>query len=79
MITLSLSWVMLFYLALFIVTVAGVWLIYVLGRHHHERSFLRFRVLCRICATEFEDRSNEVLPRCPVCGSLNERSEIERL
>ncbi len=79
MITLSLSWVVLFYLALFVIAVAGVWFIYVFGRHRHEREFLRFRVLCRICATEFEDRSSEVLPKCPVCGSLNERKQIERL
>jgi DNA-directed RNA polymerase subunit RPC12/RpoP len=79
MIRLSLSWMIMLYLAFFLVMISLVWLVYVFGRNRDERRFLRYRVRCRICANEFEDRSNAMLPKCPVCGSLNERTEIERI
>jgi len=32
-----------------------------------------------ICAFEFEDRTPTILPRCPRCGSLNERFKLDRI
>jgi len=32
-----------------------------------------------ICGLEFEDRTDALLPRCPRCGSLNERFKFERI
>jgi uncharacterized C2H2 Zn-finger protein len=32
-----------------------------------------------ICAFEFEDRTTALLPRCPRCGSLNERFRLEQI
>ncbi|MBV9657456.1 MAG: hypothetical protein JO295_05035 [Verrucomicrobia bacterium] len=37
----------------------------------------RFRLQCRRCALEWEDRSAEPLPKCPRCGSVNERTPLE--
>ena len=32
----------------------------------------------RACAYEFEDETDTILPRCPRCGSLNERYVLSR-
>jgi DNA-directed RNA polymerase subunit RPC12/RpoP len=40
---------------------------------------LQHRLRCAICAFEFEDRTDALLPRCPHCGSLNERFRMERI
>lgn len=38
-----------------------------------ERDAFRHVLHCSICGFEFEDRTAEPLPRCPKCGSANER------
>ena len=40
---------------------------------------LEHRLRCVICAFEFEDRTDTLLPRCPHCGSLNERFKMEQI
>ena len=43
------------------------------------RIMFRHVLRCGMCAFQFEDKSVTLLPRCPRCGSLNERYRISRL
>ena len=45
----------------------------------HEQKAFRFRAAVCIYNLEFEDRIDALLPRCPRCGSLNERFKFERI
>ncbi len=73
MIRVSLSTLIFIYLALFFNTVFFVWLRWNWRRARFARRALRHRLRCTICSFEFEDPTATPLPRCPRCGSLNER------
>lgn len=79
MMRVSLSVLVTIYLFICMGTVLIVWLILGLNRQRRERRALRHRLRCHMCACEFEDRSTIVLPRCPRCGSLNERYPVSSL
>ena len=64
------------YLIVFLAAVFSLWIVYEWLRQRREKEALRYRVRCTICASIFEDRTNNLLPRCPRCGSLNERLRI---
>jgi DNA-directed RNA polymerase subunit RPC12/RpoP len=76
MIRVELSMLVFIYLFVFLAALFSLWIAYEWKRVRREKEALRYRVRCTICATIFEDRTNVVLPRCPRCGSLNERFEI---
>ena len=61
-----------------LLVVAGVWMTSDWRRKRREKRALRYRLQCIICAFPFENRSDNPLPSCPKCGSLNERSERGR-
>lgn len=61
------------YLLVFLVGIFGVWLAAEAIRRRRERLSRRRQLQCRLCGKQFEDRSPEELPRCPHCGSRNER------
>ena len=67
------------YLLLFLAAVFLLWIFEEWNRRRRERRALRYRLRCAICAFEFEDRTAALLPRCPRCGSLNERFKLERI
>src|SRR5439155_914662 len=67
------------YLLVFLAAVFLVWLSSEWNRRRRERKAFRFRLRCVICGFEFEDRTDALLPRCPRCGSLNERFKFERI
>ena len=67
------------YLGAFLALVFGNWIVWNIGRLRRERQALRHRLRCVLCAFEFQDLSDDMLPRCPRCGSLNERSPFRRL
>jgi hypothetical protein len=67
------------YLLLFLAAVFLLWIVGEWNRRRRERRALRYRLVCAICAFEFEDRTTALLPRCPRCGSLNERFKPERI
>jgi rubrerythrin len=67
------------YLLLFLAAVFLLWIFEEWNQRRRERRALRYRLRCAICAFEFEDRSAALLPRCPRCGSLNERFKLERI
>jgi DNA-directed RNA polymerase subunit RPC12/RpoP len=64
------------YLFVFLAAVFSLWIVYEWRRQRGEKEALRYRVQCTICASIFEDKTNTPLPRCPRCGSLNERFRI---
>lgn len=79
MIRVSLTFLIFIYLFFFLNTVFFVWLWNLWRRNRREKQALRHRLRCAICAFEFEDRSDTLLPRCPRCGSLNERFKFQTL
>jgi DNA-directed RNA polymerase subunit RPC12/RpoP len=64
------------YLFVFLAAIFSLWIVYEWIRQRREKELLRYKVQCTICASIFEDRTEDSLPRCPRCGSLNERSSI---
>ena len=76
MIRVSFGLLALIYLCLMLGPIFGAWFLNEYRRGRRERAAFRHVLRCTICAFEFEDRSTELLPRCPRCGSLNERYPI---
>jgi uncharacterized paraquat-inducible protein A len=79
MIHVSLTILIFVYLFLFLAPVFSVWIWSEWRRKRTEKEALRHRLQCVICAMEFEDTTDTLLPRCPRCGSLNERFKLGRI
>src|SRR5947209_16516093 len=75
----SLTALVTIYLLLSLATIFLLWIIGEWNRRRCERRALRYRLRCVICAFDFEDRPATLLPRCPRCGSLNERFRLEQI
>jgi hypothetical protein len=75
----SLAALVTIYLLLFLAAVFLFWIVGEWKRGRRARRALEHRVRCVLCAFEFEDRTDTLLPRCPRCGSLNERFKLERI
>jgi len=76
MIRVELPGLVFIYLFVFVAAVFLLWIVYEWRCKRYEKETLRHRVQCTICASIFEDKTNTLLPRCPRCGSLNERLRI---
>src|SRR5437773_11742877 len=72
--TLVTSYLLLFLAAVFLFWIIGEW-----NRRRRERRRLQYRLRCVICAFEFEDRPDALLPRRLHCVRLNARCKMERL
>jgi len=79
MIHASLSTLVFVYLGIFLSVILANWIGWSIGRIRREHRALRHRLRCALCSFEFEDDSATPLPRCPRCGSLNERTRFRRL
>lgn len=79
MIHVSFSVLIFIYLFLFLSLVFGTWIAIGWRRQRRESRALIHRLRCALCAFEFEDPSETPLPRCPRCGSLNERDPFRSL
>lgn len=79
MIRVSLSLLVFIYLFVFLTVVFALWFWSGWIRSRRERSALRHRLRCKLCAFEFADNTATLLPRCPRCGSLNERSNLQTI
>ena len=79
MIHASLSTPVFVYLGIFLGVIFANWIGWSIGRLRRARQALRHRLRCVLCSFEFEDASGDPLPRCPRCGSLNERTRFRRL
>lgn len=75
----SLSLLLFVYLFGFLAVVFLAWLRFEWIRKARERRARLYRLRCTMCGCEYEDRTTELLPRCPRCGSLNERYRLRRL
>jgi uncharacterized paraquat-inducible protein A len=76
MLRVELSVLIFIYLFVFLAAIFSLWIVYEWRRQRHEKQALRYRVQCTICASIFEDKTSALLPRCPRCGSLNERFKM---
>ena len=79
MIRVSLPMLVFIYLAMLLATVFAAWIVHEWRRQRRERLAFRHVIRCGICMCEFEDKTGAELPRCPTCGSLNERRRFSRL
>jgi predicted Zn-ribbon and HTH transcriptional regulator len=79
MIRVSLTYLVFIYLFFYLNSVLFLWLWNIWQRSRREKLALRHRLRCTICSYEFEDPSDTLLPRCPHCGSLNERFKFRTL
>ncbi len=79
MIRVTLSYLVLIYLLLMLGPIFFASLLNEWRRHRRERAAFRHVLRCSLCAFEFEDKTAAILPRCPRCGCLNERTRLSRL
>jgi hypothetical protein len=79
MIRASLAMLVFVYLGGFMALIFGNWIAWNIGRARREHQSLRHRLKCMLCSFDFEDPTSDDLPRCPRCGSLNERTPFRRL
>ena len=79
MISITLSWFVCLYLAVFLAGILILWIGYEMLRKRHANAMKRDRVFCRICGSRYTDTTETTLLRCPVCGSLNERTSSQNL
>jgi len=77
MISLSLSGLVFFYAVAFLAVIGLVWFGCEVMRKIRENRACRYWLQCMICGMAYEDRSTTELPRCPRCGSLNERLKVK--
>ncbi len=79
MIRVSLSTLVLICLVLMIGPILCFWLLNEWRRQRRERAAFRHVIRCPMCGFEHEDKSRELLVRCPRCAALGERFPISRL
>jgi DNA-directed RNA polymerase subunit RPC12/RpoP len=79
MIRASLTSLVFVYLGGFLALIFGNWIVWNIGRLRVERQTLDHRIRCALCSFDFQDRTDDPLPRCPRCGSLNERTPFRTL
>ena len=79
MIRASLTQMIFVYLGSFLALIFANWIIWNISRLRVERQALQHRLRCALCSFEFQDLSGDLLPRCPRCGSLNERTPFRNL
>lgn len=77
MIRLEIHTLVFVYVLVFLAAIFAVWIPYAMVRRFRESRSVRGRIKCAVCGMEFEDRTSTSLPRCPSCGSLNERINLK--
>ncbi len=77
MIRVSLVELVFLYLVVFLAAILAVLIAYEMVRRVRENRFRQHRIRCAVCGMEFENRTPAILPRCPRCGSLNERDKLK--
>ena len=74
MIRIELPWLIFAYLLVFLAAIFLFWGGREMLRKFRDKRAVRHRLQCALCGLHYENRSTASLPRCPRCGSLNERS-----
>ena len=78
MIRVSLGYLVIIYLGLMLGLIFGAWLCSEWRRQRRERAAFRHVLRCQLCSGEYADKTSTILPRCPHCGALNERTQLPR-
>jgi len=76
MIRVTLTQIIVIYLCLILVAVLVIWWALDFWRKRREINARRHTVICSICGTIYEDKSDHALSKCQECGSMNERSKV---
>ena len=76
MIRMQLPWLVFTALLIFLVGIFLVWIGYEIARRRREGLRLRHWIQCPVCALQYKAEPGTKLPRCPQCGSLNERLPV---
>ncbi len=76
MIRVTLTQIIVIYLCLILATILGIWWSLDFRRKRREKQARRHTVICSICGTIFEDKSDNPLSKCPECESMNERAKV---
>ena len=79
MIRLSLGMLVLVCMGILLLSIFMAWILFESRRQRRERRAFENVYRCGSCGCEFEETSEEVLARCPRCGTLNERYRLSRL
>lgn len=77
MIRVSLTQIILVYLILILTILFGIWLGMDYFRKRRARTAKKHKIHCTICGVIYEDTSENPLPQCPNCQSVNERMKIQ--
>ena len=72
MIHLTLAWFVFIYLAIFLAGILILWIGYEMLRKHLSSTAAAQYFSCRICGASLTDSQNNIILKCPSCGSLNE-------
>jgi DNA-directed RNA polymerase subunit RPC12/RpoP len=74
MIAINIAELLEIYVAVFLAAIFVLWVTYkMVGKNSKTHCHC---LRCSLCGMPFEDHSPTLLPRCPRCGSLNERSNF---
>jgi hypothetical protein len=76
MIRVTLTQIIVIYLCLILVAVLGIWWGLDFRRKRREKNARRHTVICSICGSIYEDKSDNALSKCPECESMNERETV---
>lgn len=79
MIRVSLGMLVLICMGTLLLSIFAAWVLSESRRQRRERRAFENIYRCGSCGCEFEETSEEVLARCPRCGTLNERYRLSRL
>lgn len=72
----SLDGIIVVYVIIILCSVFFSWFAAEIFRRGKENQRRKHFVICSICENVYEDRSEEELTECPVCGAANEREKI---
>ena len=78
MISVTLDYLVLIFLLLMLAPIVFAWVLDGWRWRRRQRDAFRHVLRCSMCAWEYEDATENPLPRCPACGSLNERTHAVR-
>lgn len=76
MITLPLHDLPFLYAGVLLAAVIALWLAYDWRRERRRRKMWRVLGQCRLCAEWLRHKAGAKLFRCPSCGALNEKNQI---
>ena len=79
MIRVTVVQILVLYLMGILAVLGAIWTGTEIMRKRRERKARKYKVCCTICGVIYKDESEEELPKCPVCGSLNERARIQEI